>query len=240
MRLTTKHYVDLGGGAGRLGGTLLSPRSWDSVRLDGSEDTPFAIPADRATWIERCMEDASIIRRAEEVVSLARSLGAKRLYSLGIGCAWLEYNIKRVDSSLHLSCTDFAPRTIERLRSVFVECDQISQFDILNDEFPRDPHMYILHRIDTELADRDWEGVFSKISRSGVRYVLFIPSGLLGPRTWVREQARVVVSWMRRRRMVFAGYLRTEARFESLWSGSYRRTWVGSLGGLRGFLLEPI
>ncbi|HLA82645.1 MAG TPA: hypothetical protein VJP78_13655 [Thermoleophilia bacterium] len=240
MRITARHHIDLGDeGARALGPTLLSAKAWDALRLDGPGGDPFTIPQDRVIWIERCLEDATVVRRAEEVASLARSLGVRRLFSLGVGCAWLEYNLKRVDPSLHLTCTDFAPGGIERLRSVFVECDETLRFDMLEDDFPQGPDMYLLHRIDTELDDRQWREVFSRMGRTGVRHLLFIPSGILGPRTWARERARAFVSWIRMRRLVFAGYLRTEARFRALWDGLYCVVWAGSLGGLRGFLLQP-
>lgn len=238
--MKTKHYARLQHHAFGPGRTLRAPGSWDQLRLNGRHDTAYAIPHGRSAWIDRCAQDQPIVERAAAIVDLIRSLDVRRVFSAGVGRACLEYNIKRIDPSLHLVCSDFAPRTVEALRQNFGECDDMRLFDIRDDDWPQDVDMHLLYRVDTELDDSEWRSTFEAMRRAEVRYVLFVPAQPLSLPVWLREVAKGLLYRARDKRFTFAGYMRTTDHIKTLWLEKYVVKQQVLLGGLEGFLLERI
>lgn len=239
MRFTTKYYYYFAKKAKEVGHSLLSKKSWDVVRIDDHQDTPFSIPINRSAWIKKGLRSLEIAEHAKIIVELIKSMKLSKVVSVGVGCAWLEYNIKKIYPSLHLICTDFAPKTIQRLRELFLECDSIEEFDMLNGEWnSQESTLYLLHRVDTEFDNKQWKKIFSDMSYSNVRYILFVPSGFLTWRIWVSEKKKLLRHRMRRRQISFAGYLRTRDTFRILWMSQYNVKKELLIGKLSGFLLE--
>jgi len=238
VRWTARHYVDFGDAAEAVGGELASHEAWDRLRLEADLESPYALPPDRATWLSRSQQNPEIVQRARAIVELLSRLGVRGVFSAGVGSGWLEYNIKRSAPWLHISCSDYAPRSIQRLREVFVECDRVFVFDMLHDEWPLGEDLALLHRVDTEFSDREWLTVFDNMSRSAIAYVLFIPSCFLNIRSWLMEKLRLLSVALLRGRYTFAGYLRTRATFSELWARGYLLREQVVIGDLVGFLLE--
>ena len=221
MRIRVPHTYAL-----EHGGTAFdSPEGWDAARLSRG---PFALPRDRREW-EALAGRSDIQARARDVAEIARARRAGVLCSHGVGTAALELAVHRLDPGLRLICTDYAPATVTRLRSLFSEAEIVLR-DLTA---PDPPHadLHVMHRLDAELPDNAWKAVFARLSEP----VLFVPNVLLGLSGALRELARPV---RRRGRVVRAGWFRNEAALRSLWCATHDDLSV-SVGGAPAFLLEP-
>jgi hypothetical protein len=223
VRIRVRHTFDFGADRSRIGPTLLRPESWDATRDTASA---FGLPASREEW-ERQAADADLVRRAEEIVRVARGLDARSICSYGVGTARLELNLARAAPGLVLTCGDYAPRTVERLQELFPQA-AVQLHDLRTDP-PLPGDLHLMHRLDAELDDHEWRAVF-------VRYpgpILFVPNLLLDLRRALRELGRRVA----RTGLVEAGWFRNEAALRALWRATHDDRRV-SIGGHPAFLLR--
>ncbi|MDX6475984.1 MAG: hypothetical protein QOH95_1495 [Gaiellaceae bacterium] len=225
MKIRVRHTYDFGDAREAVGDDLLQPRAWDAAR---EVPGPFHLPESRAAWEARA-DDAELRRRARDIVALAEAEGAASVCSHGVGTALLELNIVRVAPELALTCTDYAPQTVERLRQLFPEAEVVARD--LTDPDPPSAALHLMHRLDAELDDDDWRRVFAGLPQK----VLFVPNHVLSVSGAAREVARRLV---RRGRLTRAGWFRNEPALRALWSDTHadRRVLVG---GAPGFLLVP-
>jgi hypothetical protein len=199
-----RHRFDFGGQLDELAG----PAAWDRVR----ELDPRFGPEGPA---------ADLDRRARDIAGVARELGARTICSYGAGTGRLEQIVAR---DFRVVCTDFAPRTVERLRELLPE---VVRHDLICDD-PLAAELHLLHRLDTELSDAEWREVFPRFREP----VLVVPSFLL---TW----PLVAKELLRRLRGASpAGYGRNEAALRALWAPSHDDRRV-EVAGDPAFLLTP-
>ncbi len=240
MKLTIKHYYDFGYHSKGLEGTLLNPVSWDHLRVGQNDsDNVFALPPDRSMWQERCLANQALHQRAEAIVHILKG-NYHRVHSYGVGCACLEFLLKVKNSDLFLQCSDFTPLTVNRLKIIFLEADEITQFDMFKDNWKNTENdcIHLLYRVDTEFDDAQWSTVFEKMKKAGIKNILFIPDGFLNLRRMMTEKIKYIADQWRGKKMTFAGYLRTEDQFKFLFNKFYQIKSVENIGDLKGFLLE--
>ena len=89
----------------------------------------------------------------------------------------------------------------------------------------------MFHRIDTELTNREWRGVFGRFANESV---LVVATEVMP----AREVPGELLNALRRRGGTRAGWTRTGGAFESLWRRTHRGTRL-QLGDLDGWMLEP-
>ena len=210
MRLTVRHSFDFGIDRDLVGSDLVRPEAWDAVRLHTGG--PFALPADRAAWEAQAEAASQLPARAQAIRGWARSAGARRLVSYGVGTAMLEFHLHRIDPDLFLTITDYAPETVQRLRSLFAEVE-VRHHDLRSDG-PLGADVHLLHRIDSELSDEEWLGLLAR----------FRGERLLVVATEVAEVRRVLLELLlrvRRPGASRAGWLRTRDAFEGLWQPTH-------------------
>jgi hypothetical protein len=222
MRLTIPHYFDFGADRPRVGGRLVHPGAWDAAR---DTEGPFGLPETRAEW-EAKAADPALMVRARDIAAIVREHGATRVGSYGVGTGVLELGLVRAAPELELTCTDYAPRTVERLQTLFSEA-RVIQHDLVADD-PLDADFHLLHRVDTEFTNPQLATILARFHRP----VLFVPSVLL---TW-RLVLREGLLRLRRPRATRAGWLRSEAAFRALWDDGIRARDV-TVGAARAFLL---
>ena len=235
-----KHYYYFGEKTDVIGGNLIRPSSWDALRTaDSGPQDDFSMPESRTAWEEKSLSNTVFARRADALTDFLKPR-CRRVYSYGVGCAFLEYLLKKRDPMLFLRCSDFTPRMIERLKKVFTEADEIVLFDMLSGAWdnggPDCVHMF--HRVDTEFNDQQWRDVFRRMSRAGVENVLFIPSEYLTVRRIVVQKIKYFLYSWTGRKMTFSGFLRTKEQFVSLVSEFYGIAQIVSIGDLTGLLLK--
>ena len=202
------------------GKSLASSRNWDRLRMAPGA---FGLSEDRGEWAASATSNDVLYARASLIVSLARRLGTRGIASFGVGTATLEYLIKSISPQLRVRCTDYAEASVYRLRSLFPECDVIEVVDmdatdwvVASDETP------LLHRIDTELSDAGWRGVFAHFATMDVANVIFAPCGVLTLRATMSELRTWIRGTVHRQRIMRAGTLRTRARMRTLFEHEYR------------------
>jgi len=145
-----------------------------------------------------------------------------------VGAAYVELNLARAYPEGKLICTDFAPQTVERLAVLFPEADV--RLSDLRDDSPLPADLHLLHRVDTELPNREWRQVLARFRAP----VLLVATELLD---WV-ALSRELRRRLARSDAARAGYIRTEAAMRSLWKRTHVDRTI-AVGELHGFLLLP-
>ena len=239
MKITLKHYYDFGR---RLNKDLDFSRKqefWDALRIRDDEENIFSIPNDSFLWEQKCLNNKILDIQSDAIIQM---LGSKyrRINSYGVGCAGLEYLIKRKNPQLFLWCSDFAPQAIERLKRNFKEADAIVPFNMLEGQWvhPDSGCAHLFYRVDTEFDDRQWEAIFRKMSQAGLDDILFIPSEILTIKGLFREQVKYFLVKFARHPLTFVGYRRTEEQLKALFYEYYQVEYVRPVGSLKGFFLK--
>jgi hypothetical protein len=227
MRITMRHYFDFGPERPLVGDDLVRAEAWDALRLESSG--PFAMPDDRARLERAADEQPALGERARAIDGELAKRGLRALASYGAGAGLLELWLQRVRPGQPLLLTDYAPRTVERLRRLFPAAD-VRAHDLLRDP-PLEADAHLLHRVDTELTNADWRDLLSRFG--GETLVVAATEVATLPRL-----AAEVAGRLRRRRLSRAGWLRTRDAFEALWAPTHDAVAL-DLHDLEGWVLEP-
>jgi hypothetical protein len=148
----------------------------------------------------------------------------------------------RAAPNLRLHISDFAPKTVERLRTYFGAGAQISQFDLkLGDFATMAGGTVLLNKVDFELSDAEWRTTARRMAAAEIKRILFIPCEILG---WKRALVESVHRLQRRLAVgncpIFAGYVRNRHALEALFQGAFRRTRVLPLDSVELWVLERL
>lgn len=245
---TMRHYQIFGESTRLMKNNALdSGESWDALRADHPF---FSISPEREEWlaasevrIQKDGQDSRLIERARDIAALIKQKGTDRIFSVGVGGAALEYQLKKLIPDVPIVCSDYSEVTVDRLRKVFIEADGIIRFDALNGDWAEMNEKYmgknglcIMYRIDASFSDAEWKKIFRRIHGGGIAAVLYIPTGTLTFLSVYNRKSREIGWFLRRIPAVFSGYIRTRKRFEEYWKNLYG-TDERTLGGLKSFLL---
>jgi len=228
MRLTLPHYYDFGPDRDLLGGDLLGPEDWDSLRIEGQGT--FQFPLDPGSYRELVERSGWQARRARALARWIGESGARTVASYGVGPGIVEAWLRKLSPDVSLVLADYAPRTVEGLRVHFPDLE-VHLHDFCREQ-PLDAELHLFNGVDTELHDQAWRDV---LRRFADRRVLFFPNITLGARVLAGEL------WCRRpgRRPMRAGWWRTKGRFDELTSPTHEisRLTAGRAGV--AWMLEP-
>lgn len=239
LKVTIKHYFDFGGMSQTVNGHMHNAQAWDVLRLESAPSNIFAIPGERQEWLKRCHQERFVEEQAGGIADIIRGRFT-RVNSYGTGPGFLEFFIKQECPDIFLQCSDYTVKSMERLRRVFTEADEIVAFDMLNGPWQNTGKstLHLLYRVDTVLDNDQWRSVFEKMSSARIGYVLFFPCEFLTPRRWLKQIIKHRLWPLLGKRLAFAGYLRTKAQFLDMFSGVYTvEREVELAGRMRGFLL---
>ena len=239
LKVTIKHYFDFGGISRTVDGPVHSAQAWDALRLESAPSNIFAIPPGRQEWLKRCHEEAFVEEQARGIAEIIRGRFT-RVNSYGAGPGFLEFFIKQQCPDVFLQCSDYTVKSMERLRRVFTEADEIATFDMLKDPWQNTDKgtLHLLYRVDTVLDNDQWRAVFKKMRSAGIRDVLFLPCEFLTARRWLGQILKRRLWPLLGKKVAFAGYLRTKAQFLDFFRGAYTvEREVELAGRMRGFLL---
>ncbi len=246
---TMKHYQVFGDSSCRMrDGALDSLESWDVLR---KEHPHFSVSQNREEWlmaseskVKKDGQDELFPKRAEQIVEILKRDKISRIFSVGVGGAGLEYQIKKRLPGIKLVCSEYSDLNVSVLRKVFLESDEVVKFDVLRDSWMEVNKNYLgpnslclIYRIDASFSDKEWSEIFSKIARAGISRVLFIPTGVLTVLSIWNRKRRELKWFFKQTPVLFSGFIRTKKRFQSYWNSFYDEDEL-SLSGLRGFLLN--
>jgi hypothetical protein len=228
MRVTLPYYADLGPDRAVAGRTIGSAATWDALRTN--TEGPFALATDRHDLDRAAIATTGLQARAVAVAEFIVSRKSRRLVSYGVGGGSFETLLLKELPGCELSMTDFAPKTVQRLRELFPECTVVDH-DLLTDQ-PCAADLHVMHRIDTEFSDSEWEMVFAKFA--GER-IIFVPSMVIGMRFALLMTASAL---RRRKRVSRSGWVRSRSSFDHLWKNSHSAHEFDA-AGTPSWVLEP-
>jgi hypothetical protein len=212
LRLTLRHYYDFGTDKSVVGTDLATPEAWDGLRTRTSG--AFSIPASRAEFTRVAGGHHDVAARAREIDAWLEKRGAATVASYGAGGAVLEWWLATLRPDRKLTVTDYGEATVERLAEVFPEAE-VRYHDLRQDTpVPADVHLF--HRIETELGDDEWRDVFRRFEHA---HILFVAAGFLDLRGLLSELRNRPL--LKGRRATKAGFIRTRAAVEALWSPTH-------------------
>ena len=96
---------------------------------------------------------------------------------------------KIAGNGIELTCSDYADWGLERLKKVFLDCDNFKTFDMSVDDYStidKDATV-IIFRCSTEMTIRQFKYVFKKLRERGVENVIFVPTEILSLKEGLRR-----------------------------------------------------
>jgi hypothetical protein len=225
VRITIPHYFDFGEDRDLVGKDLVRPEAWDALRTQTTG--AFAMASDREGWQRQTDQHPELRDRAEAIIALINAGGGGSLASYGVGAAMMECWLGRLDPGRRLLIGEYAPETVERLRT-FTDAE-VHRHDLLTDP-PLDADWHLFNRIDTEFSNREWRGVLERFAQE---QVVVAAAEVIGVSDAWREFRRGI-----KRGSTNSGHLRNRAAFEALWRHRHDAEPV-PLAGLQGWVLTP-
>lgn len=252
FNFTIKHYQTFGESRPSLRDNSLNfLESWDALRLNNPH---FSIPDTREEWLNAVElnvvkdgQDKKLIPRAKDISSLLLKKNIDSIFSVGVGGAGLEYQIKKNIPQIKMICSEYSPQNVLMLKKVFIESDDVILFDILKGDWklvrknylPGPNSTLIIYRLDAGFTNEEWKSIFKSIYNSGVENIVYIPTSLLTILSIWNRKKREVKWFFDRKPVSFAGHLRSKNKFKSFWHGLYNEEEF-NFGGLKGFFLNII
>lgn len=245
--ITVKHYVSLEHqGSPLKDGTLRSKESWQILR---DEHPRYRIPKNRETWLEELSlkkdgQDVKLQERVKELGALIKREGIKTLYSIGSGGGVFEYYLKKQLPAIKIFASEPTVEGVERLKSVFIECDKVEVFDALNEndwkKIGEDPNgMVFLYRNEREFSNEDWRKIFKYMHSAGVKRVFLGLMNMLTFLALLQEKFRNIKLRLKGVPLTYVGDLRSRYTFRSFWYNMYRDQEINFPNG-RGLYLKII
>lgn len=250
FKFTAKHYQVFGDSSSSLkNNSLNNVESWDALRKSHPH---YSIADSREKWLEAVElkvvkdgQDGGLLQRAKDVSNLLNKEKISSVFSAGVGGAGLEYQIKKQNPEIQISCSEYSEVSVGVLKKVFIESGEIILFDILKgdwqgikDKYIKDRQSVLLmYRLDAGFTDTEWEKIFEQIHKSGIENVIYIPTNLLTMLSLWNRKSRELKWLVKREPVSFAGYNRTRKTFQSYWSNLYTEKEL-KFGGLSSFFLK--
>ncbi len=206
----------------KMSGTSLNEENWDYLRKADNKSV-FSLEEDIENYERNCegrdsyIETASII---SEYLNTKEDFSGK-IVSLGVGKGILEYHIKKILPNVYIECTDYTKDAIEKLKKVFIKADKCSVFDMLNGDYAGfcKESIIIMHRVSTEFNRKQWNAIFFKLFKAGIKNIIFIPTEIASLKIMVQEKKNYLKNRIKRRRQIFCGWLYSESEFISFFKG---------------------
>jgi len=221
-----RHYFDFGAERALVGDELGRPEAWDSLRV--RSDGPFSMPETREALDRVADEQPKLAERARAIDAELEQRQVATLASYGAGAGILEIWLERLRPERKVFLTDYAPQTVERLRTLFPEAG-VAEHDLLRDP-PLEADVHLFHRLDTEFADDEWRRLLERFASETV----FVVATEVATLTRLGAE---LLGRVRRRGLSRAGWLRTRSAFEALWEPTHDATDV-DFYDLQGWVLE--
>ena len=205
----------------------LNAENWDLLRNDDKE-TPFSIEKSVESYEQNCQSHSSnMYKQAAEIISAeinTHNLKDKKIISLGVGKAILEWHLKRINPSMRIECTDYTPQAIESLKKVFVNMDSAYTFDVINGDYTQFTQgggvILLMCRISTEFSKRDWRKIFQKIYDAGIENLFYLPADFITFKDAIRSNLRRIIRQLQGIKYTFCGYHYSESEYYDMFCGN--------------------
>lgn len=218
----------------------LTQENWDLLRTV-SEEKAYAIEDDIENYEKNCRESVSYEDASKDIIDVLDKYGCKHVIALGAGKGILEWHLKKKRSDLFIECTDYAPLAIEKLKKVFIDCDALFEFDMLNGDYKifDNNAFLILYRVSEEFCCSDWCKVFQKMKESNIKNIIYIPDMLATNELAERMERRHNRNIERGIQDTFCGWIYSEDILEQIFNmGGYKIVEKRMAGELVLYLLS--
>lgn len=235
-----KHYYYFEEIQSKMSGRKINAQNWDVLRSD-EKKSPFAIERTAEEYEENCRKSVEYEKAATILCELISSYENNKLVSLGCGKGILEWYIKKKLPDLKIECTDYAEKSVELLRNVFTECNNISVFDMINGDYEKwKGTTVLLYRVSTEFTLKEWKMIFDKIYYAGIENVIFVPTELLTFRIMREEKIRKFMNLLKGNPTIFCGWMYSKNEFMKMFRGNSDCKWTINIlsKGIDAFVLH--
>lgn len=205
----------------------LDKNNWDSLRTDTVE-SPFTIENTVSDYETNCMNKKDYADIAGLICDYLDKEKASKVVSCGIGKGILEWHIKRLRPQLHMDCTDYTQKALEKLKIVWPDHDKLYPFDMINGDW-RELCAYdelILYRVAGEFDFKTWRHIFARMKEGTVRKIIFVPADINNFMDMLHEVSGHIKNVLRGRKDTACGFLYSEKEFFKMWRGCYEVTEV--------------
>jgi hypothetical protein len=207
-----KHLVFLDGYSEKI--------NWTSLR-ESKHHLPYYLPNEKKEYLNLANNELNDKKSlVANIVKILNSLKATHMISFGSGRCFLEYFILQRMPMLGITVSDNSP-TINRIRQfdIFTNVIHLVNSD-LNDLGLSPSSILLLSRVDTEFDDDAFKDLLIKFKTFGIQYIIFIPALRLNLKYLLTHCKIILSSFLRKRKLSFCGFCRTEAHMNKLFSKS--------------------
>ena len=194
-------------------------KNWNKFR-DSKEEKDYFIPLDKKDYLIKLNSydpDKKVVNDFSDLVQRGH---IKKIVSFCSGSCNIEYYLMK---KFNLICeVSDNTHSIERIKN-FEIFHKVSFIDITK-EFKIDVDnntIVLLSRIDTEFEDYQLQNFFSKMYSLKVKYIYFIPAEIFTLKTILVKIKILITCFLRFRRPVSWGYIRSFNGFNKLWRQYY-------------------
>ena len=236
-----KHYFDFGDESNAAMQSKSDKNQtgvdWDYIRQDGKNPS-FSLENSREDYIANCEKS---VKARENATYIAKQLKqGEAVCSLGAGKGILEWQLKTMRPDLKLCCSDYAQDALDRLRELFIECDEFKQFDMLRGNYAelKSYDALIMYRISTEFNEAEWRTIFRNCHAMVIPKILFVPAEVADIRDLLREIMLRLRFCMKKTKPTFAGWMYSKGVLADILSEYYLISDVKKCGHTAIFTLE--
>lgn len=219
----------------------LNKEAWDALRI-GNANPDFRFETSAEEYASACLKRTDCRAVAEVVLDCLHIIGGEsmQVVSLGAGKGIVEWHLKHMAPDIRMICTDYAEAGVDRLRRLFVECDQVTTFDMLKDDYGRfsKDSVLLMNRVSTEFDQFEWRRIFRSCRGAGIRHILYIPTEFATFRLKVAEAARHALRRILRRCDTFCGWLYGRRELELMMTAEYEICAFRRLGNGGVYMLK--
>lgn len=238
MKYSIKHYGSLPEKVqDKIGNSLLTPEAWDLLRTQ-DESGFYGLKDDRGWFLDVCKRSSNdpILIELEKLLS-ERTI--KKLFSVGVGRAVLEYNIKSKNDKLEIICSDYTPKAINRLANLFPECNETILFDILKGNWKKyNQYTILMNRISTEFNELQWRDIFKSMYEGQIESIIFVPTEDLSVRLAIKERLINLRERLKGHKLIDCGMMYSREMFISFWGSYYKLLSETKIGTTSIYYLE--
>lgn len=162
------------------------------------------------------------------------------MVSFGVGKGHLEWNLKNIDDSVMICCSDFTKETLDRLKELFPRCDDFVQFDLKTEDYSifADYKTAIMYRICDELDKKTWKNIFRKCWFARINTIVFVAGYPATIRSMINNYYEHFKNKFLREGDVFASYRYFQNEYKKMWGNYYSVRESEQIGAGKMYILS--
>ena len=201
-------------------GKKLGKAGWETLR-NGNENA-FALEDDKVAYESNCEQRIDYKTYAIKILQMCAS--NDNFISFGCGKGILEWHMKRqAGDRIRVTCSDYTPQQLEKLKKVFVDCDSFLLFDMLEGDYSQVDKRatVIIYRCSTEFTYKQYRQIFKKMYDRGIETIVFVPTEIITIKQGLRRYKAYAKDLLKGRKLTFCGWNYLEKELVSMFDDYY-------------------